>query len=142
MPRRPRKPADGQVYHVLNRGNCRTDLFHKDGDFLDFLKLLEEGRQQFKMRILGYCLMHNHWHLVLWPRRGPELSRFVAWISSTHVRRWREHRGSVGQGHLYQGRFKSFIVQSDEHLLTLLRYVEANPLRGGLVRFAQDWRWS
>src|SRR5437762_1476266 len=133
MPRRPRSPSDGQIYHVLNRGNCRMNLFHKDSDFAAFLKILEEACLRFKMRLLAYCLMHNHWHLVLWPRRGVDLSRFVAWVSSTHVRRWREHRGNVGQGHLYQGRFKSFIVQNDGHLLSVLRYVEANPLRAGMV---------
>jgi putative transposase len=144
MPRRARNPADGQVYHVLNRGNCRMDLFRKDGDFAAFVALLEEARRRFaSVRILGYCLMHNHWHLVLWPARGPDLSRFMGWLCTTHVRRWREHRGNVGEGHLYQGRFKSFIVQPDDrHLLQVLRYVEGNPLRAGMVKRAQDWPWS
>jgi putative transposase len=93
------------------------------------------------MRILGYCLMDNHWHLVLWPRRGKDLSNFVAWVCTTHVRRWREHRGG-GEGHLYQGRYKSFLVQEDRHFLTLLRYVESNPLRAKMVRRAEDWPWS
>jgi putative transposase len=118
-------------------------IFTKPADFAAFIKLLEETRRKFPdIRILGYCLMHNHWHLVLWVRRGRDLSRFVGWLSSTHVRRWREHRGSVGEGHLYQGRFKSFVVQCDEHLLALLGYVEANPLRAGMVKQAQDWPWS
>lgn len=135
---------DGQVVHVLNRGNCRMNLFDKDGDFAAFLALLELARQRFpSVRVLAYCLMHNHWHLVLWPRRGADLSRFIGWLCSTHVRRWRTHRGNVGLGHLYQGRFKSFVVQPDDlHLLTLLRYVEANPLRARMVRRGQDWPWS
>jgi putative transposase len=94
------------------------------------------------MRILGYCLMDNHWHLVLWPRHGADLSRFMGWVCTTHVRRWREHRGSTGEGHLYQGRFKSFLVQGGSHLLNLMRYVEANPLRAGIVQQAQAWPWS
>jgi len=119
------------------------DIFTKPADFAAFLKLLEEARRRFPgVRILAYCLMNNHWHLVLWPTRGGDLSRFIGWLCSTHVRRWRAHRESVGQGHLYQGRFKSFIVQRDEHLLTLLRYVEANPLRAAIVRRAEDWLWS
>jgi putative transposase len=118
------------------------DIFEKTGDFLAFLKLLEEGRRRTGMRILGYCLMNNHWHLVLWPRRADDLSKFVQWVSTTHVRRWREHRKTVGEGHLYQGRFKSFPVESDHHLLTVLRYVEANPLRASLVKRAEAWRWS
>jgi putative transposase len=118
------------------------DIFEKPADFAAFIKLLEEGRRRFDMRILGYCLMHNHWHLVLWPRRGGDLSRFIGWVSTTHVRRWREHRGTSGQGHLYQGRFKSFAVQTDGHLLAVLRYVEGNPLRAKMVKRAQDWPWS
>ena len=117
-------------------------LFDKDGDFLAFLKVLEEGRRRLGMRILGYCLMSNHWHLVLWPRADEDLSAYVQWISSTHVRRWREHRHNVGEGHLYQGRFKSFPIQQDHHLLTVLRYVEANPLRANLVGRAEEWAWS
>jgi putative transposase len=130
------------IYHVLNRGNCRMDLFEKTGDFAAFVKLLEQGRQRTGMRVLGYCLMHNHWHLALWPRRGPDLSRFMGWVGTTHVRRWREHRGNRGEGHLYQGRFKDFLVKDDEHLLAVLRYVEANPLRAGMVRRAEQWPWS
>jgi putative transposase len=94
------------------------------------------------MRILGYCLMDNHWHLVLWPRRGRDLSKFIGWVSTTHVRRWREHRGNVGEGHLYQGRFKSFLIQEDAHFLTVMRYVEGNALRAKLVRRAEAWPWS
>jgi REP element-mobilizing transposase RayT len=126
----------------MNRGNCRMDVFQKPGDFAAFVTILEEGRQRVKMRILAYCLMNNHWHIVLWPRKAGDLSKFVQWISSTHVRRWREHRANVGQGHLYQGRFKAFPVQSDPHLLGVFGYVEANPLRARMVRRAQDWQWS
>jgi putative transposase len=142
MPRYARKVADDSVYHVLNRGNERMRIFQKQGDFEAFVKLLEEGRKRIGMRILGYCLMDNHWHLVLWPRRGTELAKFVGWVASTHVRRWREHRGSGGQGHLYQGRYKSFLVQRDEDFLTLMRYVESNPLRAKMVRRAEDWPWT
>lgn len=118
------------------------EIFSKTGDYAAFVKLLEQGRSRISMRILGYCLMPNHWHLVLWPRRGTDLSRFIGWISTTHVRRWREHRGNRGEGHLYQGRFKSFAVQTDAHLLTVLRYVEGNAVAAGLVPHAPDWPWS
>ena len=118
------------------------DIFTKPGDFESFIKLLEEGRRRFNMRILGYILMDNHWHLALWPRRGPDLAGFMQWVSTTHVRRWREHRGNVGQGHLYQGRFKSFIVQNDAHLLSLMIYIESNALRARMVKHAEDWPWS
>jgi putative transposase len=142
MPREARKLPDDSIYHVLNRGNCRMRIFNKRGDFESFLTLLEEGRKRSGVRILGYCLMDNHWHLVVWPRRGKELSKFLQWVGTTHVRRWREHRGKSGEGHLYQGRYKSFLVQEDGHLLTLMRYVQSNPLRAKMVRQAQDWPWS
>ena len=142
MARKLRKLADDAIYHVLNRGNGRMKIFYKREDFEAFIKLLEEGRRRTGIRILGYCLMDNHWHLVLWPRKGKDLSRFLAWVCTTHVRRWREHRQNRDGGHLYQGRFKDFLVQEDRHLLTLLRYVESNPLRAKMVRRAQDWPWS
>src|ERR1051325_359997 len=142
MARKMRKLADEAIYHVLNRGNGRMRIFYKRGDFEAFIKLLEEGRQRTGMRILGYCLMDNHWHLVLWPRKGADLSRFMGWVSTTHVRRMREHRRDGEGGHVYQGRFKDFLVQEDGHFLTLMRYVESNPLRAKMVRRAEDWPWS
>src|SRR3954468_23181959 len=86
--------------------------------------------------------MPNHWHLIVWPRQDGELSRFVGWLTLTHTQRWHAHRHSAGAGHLYQGRFKSFPVQDDEHLYTLARYVERNGLRAGLTTHAERWRWS
>jgi putative transposase len=135
----------------MNRGNCRMDVFQMPGDSAAFVTILEEGRQRVKMRILAYCLMSNHWHIVLWPRKAGDLSNLVQWISSTHVRRWREHRSNVGEGHLSTrvcpersrtGRFKAFPVQSDPHLLGVLGCVVANPLRARMVGRAEEWRWS
>jgi putative transposase len=90
----------------------------------------------------GWCIMSNHWHLVLWPERDGDLTAFVRHLTMTHARRWKHAHNAVGHGHLYQGRFKSFPVQEDEHLLTVLRYVERNPLRAGMVKRAQDWPWG
>ena len=86
--------------------------------------------------------MPNHWHLVVWPKSDGELSRFVGWLTLTHTQRWHAHRQSTGSGHVYQGRFKSFPVQDDEHFLTLCRYVERNALRANLVDRAESWRWG
>jgi len=94
------------------------------------------------MRILAYCVMPNHWHLLLWPREDGDLSRFVQKITARHTQRWHLRHGTTGRGHLYQGRFKSFAVEDDRHLLTLCRYIEANPLRAGLVARAEHWPWS
>jgi putative transposase len=93
------------------------------------------------MRVLAYCLMPNHWHLLLWPQRGRDLSTFMQRLTVTHMRRWHAHRGTTGTGPLYQGRFKSFPVQDDAHLLSVGRYVERNALRARLVRRAENWHW-
>ena len=86
--------------------------------------------------------MPNHWHLVLWPTLDGQLSEYMRLLTLTHTQRWHAHYQSAGSGHLYQGRFKSFIVESDAYLLIVCRYVEQNPLRAKLVRRAEDWRWS
>ena len=143
MPRRPRNAPGGLVYHALNRANGRGSLFHKDGDYAAFERILEEAARRFPgVGVLGYCLMPNHWHLVLWPQKDGELSAFVRWLTVTHAQRYHAHYHSVGRGHVYQGRFKSFPVQTDEHLLVLLRYVEAKALKAKLVGKAQAWRWG
>ena len=142
MPRSKRQIEAGFVYHVLNRGNGRMQLFHKHEDFEAFERVLAEALDRYPVNLLTYCLMGNHWHLVLRPRRDEALSGLMRWIGVTHVRRHHEHYHSRGGGHLYQGRFKSFPVQEDSHFLRLCRYVEANPLRAALVKKAEDWPWS
>lgn len=134
-------PGDA-VYHVLNRANGRQALFDDEGDYAAFERVLAEAQQRVPMRLLAYCLMPNHWHLVLWPLRDGDLSRFMAWLTLTHTQRWHAHRHTTGTGHLYQGRFKSCLVQSDAHLLTVCRYVERNALRAHLVERAERWRWG
>jgi putative transposase len=142
MGRALRAAAGGLVYHVLNRANARLPLFDKDGDYAAFERVLAEARDYCDVPLLAYCVMPNHWHLVVRPRGDGDLSRYVGWLTLTHTQRWHAHSHAVGHGHLYQGRFKSFPIQEDEHLLTVCRYVERNPLRAGLVRRAEDWRWG
>ena len=142
MPRAKRITLGGYVYHVLNRANGRLRIFRKQSDFLAFEKILAEGIELFDMRICGYCIMSNHWHLLLWPINDGDLSNFMKWITLTHTQRYHVSHDIVGSGHMYQGRFKSFPVQEDAHYLTVLRYIEANPLRAGLVEKAQQWQWS
>src|SRR5258707_5271366 len=86
--------------------------------------------------------MPNHWHLVVRPQHDGDLSRFVGWVTLTHTQRWHARQHTVGSGHAYQGRFKSFPVEADDHFLTLCRYVERNALRAALVVRAEEWRWS
>lgn len=143
MPRRARVAPGGYIYHVLNRANGRLRIFRKDGDFIAFERVLAEAAARVPgMRLLGWCLMNNHWHFVVWPREDGELSEFFRWLTLTHVQRWHAAHGTSGTGHLYQGRFKSFPIERDEHLLTVLRYVHRNPLRARIVRRAERWRWG
>jgi putative transposase len=141
MPRRIRATAGGMVYHVLNRGVGRMRLFRKAADFAAMEQVLEEAFQRTQTRILAYCLLSNHWHLLLWPREDDELSEFMRWLTVTHTQRWHANRHTAGTGPIYQGRFKSFPVQSDDHLLTVGRYIERNALRAKLVAHAADWQW-
>ncbi len=142
MPRTARAIEAGLVYHVLNRGNGRMRLYRKDEDFAAFERVLGEGLERYPVDLLTYCLMDNHWHLVMRPRTDEALGRLMGWVGVTHVRRHHAHYGTRGGGHLYQGRYKGFPVQDDGHFLTVCRYVEANALRAGLVRRAEDWRWG
>jgi putative transposase len=142
MPRNPRSVEAGLVYHVLNRGNGRMRLFHKDEDFAAFEKVLGEGLERYPVDLISYCLMGNHWHLIVRPREDRSLSNLMRWVGVTHVRRHHEHYHNRGGGHLYQGRFKSFPIQEDGHFLRVCRYVEANALRAGLVERAEAWRWG
>jgi putative transposase len=140
MPRTARASAANYCYHVLNRGNARARVFHKDDDYRAFLRLMTEARLRIPMRVLAFCLMPNHCHLALWPEADGDLSRWMHWLLTAHVRRYHKHYRS--SGHVWQGRFKAFPIQDDEHLLTVLRYIERNPLRAGLVERAEDWPWS
>lgn len=117
-------------------------IFDDAGDYHAFEQVLAETQERFLVRLLAYCLMPNYWHMVVWPRVDGDLGRFMQRLTTTHVRRWRLHRHKVGEGHLYQGIYKSFPIQQDEHFLTVCRYVERNPLRANLVARAEDWRWS
>lgn len=142
MPRRPRLATGGLAYHVLNRRVGRLSLFNKPADYAGFEKILAEAHNRTGVRIVAYCLMPTHWHLLLWPRQDGELSEVVRWITVTHTQRWHVHRRSSGTGPVYQGRFKSFPVQTDEHFFTVARYIERNALRASLVSRAEEWQWS
>jgi putative transposase len=142
MPRRGRNALGGFVYHALNRAVARLPLFQKDEDYRAFERVLSEALQENPTRLLGFCLMPNHWHMVLWPEKDGELTAFLRWLTNTHSMRWHAHYHTGGTGHIYQNRFESFPVETDEHLYTVLRYVERNALRANLVERAEDWRWG
>jgi putative transposase len=142
MARHARVAPPGQVYHVMNRAAGRYRMLKGDKDFAAMERLIIEAHETHPLRILSYCLMGNHWHFVVWPAAEGQMSEFFRWLTLTHAVRWRVAHRTVGWGHLYRGRFKSFPIQRDERLLEALRYVERNALSAGLVRRAEDWRWS
>jgi putative transposase len=142
MPRRRRTAPGGYVYHVLNRAAGRLLLFESPSDYDAFERLLSTGQHRVPMRIIAYCLMRNHWHLLLWPERDGAVTAFIHWVTSTHARRWALAHDAVGCGAVYQSRFKSIPVQDGEHLFRVWRYIERNPLRANLVTRAELWRWS
>lgn len=142
MPRPLRTAPGGFVYHVLNRANGKRKIFEHDRDYLAFERVLAEVQERVHVRILAWCVMPNHWHLLLWPQQDGDLSNYMRLVTLTHTQRLHAHRASAGTGHVYQGRFKSFVVQHDSHFLAVSRYVEANALSGKLVQRAEDWRWG
>jgi len=140
MPRIPRGQVAGFAYHVINRGNGRSEIFHKPGDYEAFVDLIERAKARHELRVFAFCIMPNHFHMILQPSTTTVLSEFMQWLMTSHVRRYHSHYG--GSGHIWQGRFKSFPIQRDEHLVAVLRYVLQNPVRAGLTKSAREWKWS
>jgi putative transposase len=129
-------------HHAMNRASRRAVIFGVDEDYRIFEELLVIATRRFDMRLLDFTIMPNHWHMILLPDQDLQLSRFMHWLTMTHTQRWHAARGSTGTGPLYQGRYKAIPVQGDDHLLTVARYIERNPVRAALVRRVEDWRWS
>lgn len=142
MPRTTRIDVGNNFYHVINRANARLPIFFEEKDYILFENILEEAKIKFSMRILAYCLMPNHFHLVLYPRNDGDMSKFMQWLTLTHTQRWHQVNNTKGTGHLYQGRYKSFLIQGDNHLISVIRYVERNALRAKLVKKAQNWNFN
>jgi putative transposase len=130
------------VFHVINRAVGRQTLFRKDEDYLAFERVMQETLNKRPMRLLSYCLMPNHWHVVLWPENDGDLGAFLQRLTVTHVTRWQKQHRLVGHGHVYQGRFKSFPVESGAYFYQVIRYTERNALRANLVAHAEDWPYG
>ena len=140
MPRQPRPIADGLLYHALNRGNNRGAVFHTDADYQAFLHALAQTQRRYPFRLYGYCLMTNHFHLLLAPLEGLSISRILQSLTVAHT--WHYHRAKDSSGHVWQGRFKSPVIQDDDHAQVVLRYLEANPLRARMVQDLAGYPWS
>ena len=142
MPRIRRVFPPGIAQHVINRGNDRRTIFRKDGDYAAFLRLMADAQQRHPVDLLDYWVMSTHFHFVFWPQREDAIPAYMTWLMNAHVRQYHQHYETCGNGHIYQGRYKNFPIQTDHHLLTVLKYVGANPLRASLVSRAEHWKWS
>jgi len=142
MPRVARVDIAGYPYHVINRAVMRLPLFNCEEDYALFESLLFETSRDTGMRILAYALMPNHWHLVLYPQEDGDLKIFMHRLTNAHTRLVHSLTNTIGTGPLYQGRYKSFLIEDDSHLLTVLKYVERNAVRAKLTSRAELWRWG
>ena len=140
MPRTARSLVAKGHYHVINRGNNRATIFHDARDYEAFTALMEQGRAKVGLTVLAACVMPNHFHAVVAQQGPTDISRWMHWLLTTHTHR--HHLRYDTCGRLWQGRFKAFPIELDGHLLTVMRYVERNALRAGLVGRAQEWRWG
>jgi putative transposase len=140
MPRLPRAIAANYCYHVLNRANRRAEVFHDRADYNAFVALMAQAQEHEELPLLAACLMPNHFHLVVQPARVNSISRWIHWLCTTHVNHYHRKYGSSGR--VWQGPFKACLVQSDQYLLTVMRYVERNAQEARLVRRAEDWQWG
>lgn len=142
MPRRRLAGCGGFVFHVMNRSAKQLSLFDEAPDYELFLQVLAEADRSCPMRLLEYCVMPNHWHLLVWPEHDDQLSRYMRWITGVHGQRWRRVRRQPGKGAVYQGRFRWVAVQGGQHYEVARRYIWQNPVRAQLVDRADDWPWS
>lgn len=145
MARKPRKLETNLVYHVFNRRTDRQLLFPSPRSFDDFLHLMELGRERYDVRICAYCIMDTHWHQAVWvhPEAGATaVASYVRWLSATHAIRFRIRSDTRGLGHVYQDRYKAIAAYDINHYLTVVRYIERNPLEARIVQRAEHWSWS
>ena len=137
MPRIARGETAGGIYHIVNRGNIRMEVFDDAKDYEYFLELLEKAIKKTGIALHAYCLMPNHFHLLVVPQKEGSLGKLMQWLMTSHVRYY--HKKHKSSGHVWQGRYKSFVVEQESYYMTLLRYIEANAVRARLVKRAENW---
>jgi Transposase and inactivated derivatives len=142
MPRPTRDLPDNVPQHIVNRGNRKALIFRQPEDYFGFIGAMAEAAEHTVVRVIAFCLMPNHFHLVLWPVTGPEISRYMQLLMNTHLRDLMNRHGTAGKGHVYQGRYRNHMARNETHFLNMCRYVEANAKRARLVERAEDWPWS
>ncbi|MEO5646282.1 MAG: transposase [Candidatus Paceibacterota bacterium] len=142
MARKLRDNSGDQYYHIINRANARFNIFRDSSDYQLFENVLMESLRRFEIKLLTHNILYNHFHFVLYVYKDAEISRFMHWLSTVFILRWHQKHQSVGTGHLFQGRYRSFPIKNERHLLQVLIYVDSNAVAAGLVENAQEWRWS
>ncbi len=140
MVRPPRIHHPGLIYHVINRGNNKQTVFHDDEDYRRYLGIIYRYKRQLDFHLFAFCLMPNHVHLLIQVTETSSISTIMQKITLSHTRHL--HHKYQRCGHIWQGRFRSPIVSDDIYLENVLRYIEQNPLRAGMVRSPDDYPWS
>jgi REP element-mobilizing transposase RayT len=130
---------EGALYHVTARGDRRERIFEDEVDRRSWLAVVEQALERFEATVFGYCLMGNHYHVVLQTHQ-PNLSRLMRHVNGVYTQRYNRRHRKIG--HLFQGRFKAILVDKDAYFLEVCRYVDLNPVRAGMVRRPHDWAWS
>ncbi len=139
MARPLRLEFPGAVYHITARGNGRNDIFVDDQDRQQFIAILSETVERYNWLCHAYCLMDNHYHLLI-ETPDPTLSKGMRQLNGVYTQAFNRSHNRIG--HVFQGRFKSIIVEKDDHLLQLCRYIVLNPVRAGMVKMVEQWIWS
>jgi len=142
MPRQPRIDVAGEFYHVINRANARAQIFKTPDDYQAVVQALQQTLEKMPLDIFSFCIMPNHWHFAVRPRNDGEMGKFFGKLTQTVTQRWHAFHHTTGMGHVFQGRYKAFLVQTDVYFIQLMKYIEGNPLRAGLVSKAEEWRWG
>ena len=140
MPRKKRQLVDAGIYHIYNRGNDRQKLFREDDDFVFFLSRLQIENQPFRAKVYHYCLMSNHFHLLLEVMAGEHLPILMHRLQLSYARYFKSKYKFIG--HLFQSRFKSPHIEKESYYLQCGRYIERNPVKAGLVQEAHRYPWS
>jgi len=140
MARKARLILDDACYHVMARGNQKQKTFVEKSDFMKYLELLRHYKREFKFRLYGYCLMPNHIHLILQINDGAQLGKIMQGLNQTYTILFNAKYAKVG--HLWQGRYKSMVIQNNKYLLECIEYVELNPIRAELCKSPFHYPWS
>jgi putative transposase len=142
MPRSSRTASAGAIFHVVNRGVEKRKVFLDDHDYARFVTLLRDGKERASVKIFGFCLMPNHFHIIISPETDDALGQYMHWVTGKYAIEFRARTETRGHGHVFQWRYWSRGCDDVDAFFIMLRYVEANAQRATLVRRAEDWQWG